>query len=106
MKKACCHFIFGRTASNLPLTGSIATWDSPPGPSDNGWAAYTHAFQRFLDSREVFVRKMDRKQTKEFDNRPKALFERNGIALKTDPDLGQDKSFKLMDFQVCFQCFQ
>jgi hypothetical protein len=76
----------------------VATWDSPPGPKDPGYAAFETAFQRFLDSRTIFVRKKDKKAAKEFDARPKNLFEQKHLALTTDPDLGQEG--KLMPFQV------
>ncbi|KAF8519115.1 P-loop containing nucleoside triphosphate hydrolase protein [Hysterangium stoloniferum] len=80
------------------LSYEEATWDSPPAPEDPSYAAFEKAFQRFLDSREVFVVKKDKKAAKEFDLRPKHLFEQRHLALTTDPDSGQEG--KLMPFQL------
>lgn len=87
-----------RQYGHQQLTPSTATWDSPPGPSQAGYAAFEHAFQRFVDSRRLFVPKKDKKAARTFDNRSKSLFEQKQLALQTDPDLGQEG--KLMDFQV------
>ncbi|KAF8578409.1 hypothetical protein K439DRAFT_1663741 [Ramaria rubella] len=80
------------------LTYDEATWDSPPVPTDDGYPAFLHACQRFIDSRTVFVPKKDKKAIKQFDDRPMQMFQQKQLLLKSDPELGQQG--KLMDFQL------
>lgn len=80
----------------------IATWDSPPRRGEPGYGVYERAFQHFVDSREVFVKKT----RKEIDKLEARLENGYGaFALKRDldeqPDLGQNNQLKLMKFQVC-----
>ncbi|KAJ2932680.1 hypothetical protein H1R20_g4415, partial [Candolleomyces eurysporus] len=78
-----------------------ASWDSPPRRGEPGYDAFTTAFRRFINSRDVLVPELSRKDAVAFDKRPKDEFRRKH-ALK-DPaglELDQDKSLKLMPFQV------
>ncbi|KIK79668.1 hypothetical protein PAXRUDRAFT_833992 [Paxillus rubicundulus Ve08.2h10] len=78
-----------------------ATWDSPPRRGDPEFAAYELAFQRFVDSRTVFVKKTQ-KEVNKFENRVENGY--SPFALKRDsddqPDLGQNDKLKLMKFQI------
>jgi chromodomain-helicase-DNA-binding protein 4 len=79
----------------------IATWDSPPRQGEPGYPAFKVAFERFLDSRRVHIKRRNKKQIEVFENRRKNEF-RQKYALKQDeqPDLGQQEHLKLMPFQV------
>lgn len=78
-----------------------ATWDSPPRRGEPGYGAYERAFQHFLDSREVFVKKT-RKEIDRMEARVENGY--GAFALRRDldeqPDLGQSNQLKLMKFQV------
>lgn len=84
------------------LNFSTATWDSPPRCGESGYDAYERAFQHFIDSRKIRVKKT-RKEIDEMEARVENGY--GAFALKRDldeqPDLGQSNQLKLMKFQVC-----
>lgn len=92
------------------LNSWTATWDSPPRRGEPGYGAYERAFQCFIDSQKVHVKKT-RREIKNIEDRIENGYGR--FALKRDldeqPDLGQSNQLKLMKFQVwgfaLFQCF-
>ncbi|KAJ7107605.1 SNF2 family DNA-dependent ATPase [Mycena crocata] len=79
------------------LTYDEATWDSPPRPTDSGYHAFTTALRRFIASREVWIPTTAKHG---LSNRSKDGYGRYRIEAASELDLGQDPSFKLMDFQV------
>ena len=94
----------------IALNFSTATWDSPPRRGEPGYGAYERAFQYFIDSREIHVKKA-RKQIDQIETRAKNGYDRFALRRDLDeqPDLGQNNQLKLMKFQVCglapFKCF-
>lgn len=86
----------------ITLNISTATWDSPPRRGEPGYGTYERAFQYFLDSREIHVKKT-RKEISQMEARAENGY--GAFALKRDldeqPDLGQSNQLKLMKFQVC-----
>ncbi|KAI0361386.1 hypothetical protein OH77DRAFT_1417635 [Trametes cingulata] len=75
-----------------------ASWDSPPRPSDLGYAAYRNAFTRFLFAQSVTVPLRDKKQ--EVVKAGAAWLKRQKFTTESQPDLGQSSQLKLMPFQV------
>ncbi|KAI0375223.1 hypothetical protein BV20DRAFT_1110377 [Pilatotrama ljubarskyi] len=75
-----------------------ASWDSPPRPSDPGYAAYRDAFTRFLFAQSVTVPLRDKKQ--EIAKAGPAWLKRQKFTTESQPDLGQSSQLKLMPFQV------
>ncbi|KIJ68216.1 hypothetical protein HYDPIDRAFT_82781 [Hydnomerulius pinastri MD-312] len=78
-----------------------ATWDSPPRRGEPGYAAYQRAFQYFIDSRTVFVKKTQ-KDIKQLESRVRHGYDAFALARAKDqqPDLGQSSQLKLMKFQI------
>ncbi|KAJ7706367.1 SNF2 family N-terminal domain-containing protein [Mycena rosella] len=84
------------------LTYDEATWDSPPRPDGSGYLAFKTALIRFIASRTVYIPLRDgAKGTKgKFENRVKDGYHKFRLENASELRLGQDPSFKLMDFQV------
>jgi len=80
--------------------GVSATWDAPPRPDEPGYAAFEAAFQRFIDSANVVVRKSD-KDIKKLDSRVRDGYGKHALRRTAQPQLGQDNQLQLMPFQVC-----
>ncbi|KAG6331283.1 hypothetical protein ID866_7805 [Astraeus odoratus] len=78
-----------------------ATWDSPPRLGEPGYSAYEAAFQAFLESRTVSLRKTQ-KEIAQFSNRSSRDYHKYAVdpAKEEQPDLGQDTKLKLMKFQI------
>lgn len=76
-----------------------ATWDSPPRPDEPGYLAFEAAFQRFIDSQKVFVRKSD-KDVKKLEDRAKDGYAQHALRQKRQPKLGQNSQLQLMPFQM------
>ncbi|KAG2159672.1 uncharacterized protein EDB93DRAFT_1111462 [Suillus bovinus] len=76
-----------------------ATWDSPPRSDEPGYLAFEAAFQRFLDSQKVFVRKSD-KDVKKLESRVKDGYAQHALRQKRQPELGQNGQLQLMPFQM------
>ncbi|KAG2755489.1 hypothetical protein P692DRAFT_20793136 [Suillus brevipes Sb2] len=76
-----------------------ATWDSPPRSDEPGYLAFEAAFQRFIDSQNVFVRKSD-KDIKKLDSRVKDGYAQHALRQKSQPKLGQNNQLQLMPFQM------
>ncbi|KAG0704357.1 SNF2 family DNA-dependent ATPase [Suillus ampliporus] len=76
-----------------------ATWDSPPRSVEPGYAAFEIAFQRFIDSLNVFVRKSD-KDIKKLNSRVKDGYGQHALRQKIQPKLGQNSQLQLMPFQM------
>ncbi|KAH7881752.1 SNF2 family N-terminal domain-containing protein [Phlebopus sp. FC_14] len=78
-----------------------ATWDSPPRKGDFGYAAYERAFQHFIDSRKVSVKKSQKDilklESRVHDGYGKHALDRE---LEMQPQLGQSSQLKLMKFQI------
>ncbi|KAJ7042418.1 SNF2 family DNA-dependent ATPase [Mycena alexandri] len=79
------------------LTYDEATWDSPPRPSEPGYSAFKTALARFVASHEVNIPDGPKPAK---HNRVKEGYSKDRIQDASELDLGQDPSFKLMDFQV------
>lgn len=92
---------FLSSASNTGLNNLLASWDSPPGPHEEGYEAYSDAFQRFVYSRTVEVPKLKAAHAKHFDDRAKDVFmKKHYLKDAADLQLGQAAGLKLMPFQV------
>ncbi|KAG1757761.1 SNF2 family N-terminal domain-containing protein [Suillus lakei] len=76
-----------------------ATWDSPPRSDEPGYLAFEAAFQRFIDSQGVFVRKSD-KDVKKLESRAKDGYAQHALRQKRQPKLGQNSQLQLMPFQM------
>ncbi|KAG1846831.1 SNF2 family N-terminal domain-containing protein [Suillus subluteus] len=76
-----------------------ATWDSPPRSDEPGYLAFEEAFQRFIDSQNVFVRKSD-KDVKKLESRVKDGYAQHALRQKRQPKLGQNSQLQLMPFQM------
>ncbi|KAF8634457.1 hypothetical protein AX15_000900 [Amanita polypyramis BW_CC] len=78
-----------------------ATWDSPPRPSDPGYAVFVKAFARYVASRNVRVPKYTQAELRQFEDRPKDI-SKNPLVLKnaTDLKLGQNPELQLLPFQI------
>jgi SNF2 family DNA or RNA helicase len=85
-------------------SSEIATWDSPPRSDEPGYLAFEAAFQRFIDSQNVFVRKSD-KDIKKLDSRVKDGYAQHALRQKSQPKLGQNNQLQLMPFQVNYLAF-
>lgn len=85
-------------------SGEIATWDSPPRSDEPGYLAFEAAFQRFIDSQNVFVRKSD-KDIKKLESRAKDGYAQHALRQKRQPKLGQNSQLQLMPFQVYYLAF-
>ncbi|KAJ7786129.1 SNF2 family DNA-dependent ATPase [Mycena metata] len=79
------------------LTYDEATWDSPPRPSEPGYSAFKTALARFIASHEVNIPDNSKPA---MHNRVAEGYSKDRIQDASELDLGQDPSFKLMDFQV------
>ncbi|KAJ7487418.1 SNF2 family DNA-dependent ATPase [Mycena galericulata] len=79
------------------LTYDEATWDSPPRPDEHGYLPFKKALGRFIASRSVFIR--DGRNSVKHDRVHDGYAELR-IKEASELELGQDPSFKLMDFQV------
>ncbi|KAJ7492793.1 SNF2 family DNA-dependent ATPase [Mycena latifolia] len=82
------------------LTYDEATWDSPPRSGGPGYLAFKTALRRFIASRTVYIPLRDGAKGTKFDNRTKEGYGKHVLKDASDLNLGQDPSFKLMDFQV------
>ncbi|KAJ7102108.1 SNF2 family DNA-dependent ATPase [Mycena belliarum] len=82
------------------LTYDEATWDSPPRSDDAGFSAFKTALHRFIASRTVLIPHRDSAKGAKFDKRAKDGYAEDRLINASDLNLGQDASFKLMDFQV------
>jgi hypothetical protein len=76
----------------------VGSWDAPPQPGEFGYRSFQKAFKRFLTSRTVRIRRLNKQQAKEFDDRKKGS---RPFAIEGTPNLGQSPDLKLMPFQVC-----
>ncbi|KAG1825750.1 SNF2 family N-terminal domain-containing protein [Suillus subaureus] len=76
-----------------------ATWDSPPRSDEPGYLAFEAAFERFIDSQSVFVRKSD-KDVKKLESRVKDGYAQHALRQKRQPKLGQNSQLQLMPFQM------
>ncbi|KAG2075089.1 hypothetical protein BDR04DRAFT_1133497 [Suillus decipiens] len=76
-----------------------ATWDSPPRSDESGYLAFEAAFQRFIDSQNIFVRKSD-KEVKKLESREKDGYAPHALRQKRQPKLGQSSQLQLMPFQM------
>ncbi|OAX44419.1 hypothetical protein K503DRAFT_765038 [Rhizopogon vinicolor AM-OR11-026] len=76
-----------------------ATWDAPPRSDEPGYAAFEVAFQRFLDSMNVFVRKSV-KDIKKLDSRVMDGYGKHALRKTAQPKLGQNSQLQLMPFQM------
>ncbi|KAJ7783591.1 SNF2 family DNA-dependent ATPase [Mycena maculata] len=79
------------------LTYDEACWDSPPRSDESGYLAFKTAVVRFITSRTVFIREGPKGV---LPNRVKEGFSKDRLETASDLDIGQNPSFKLMDFQV------
>ncbi|KAG2154662.1 hypothetical protein DEU56DRAFT_769656 [Suillus clintonianus] len=76
-----------------------ATWDSPPRFDEPGYLAFEAAFQRFIDSLKVFVRK-SATDVKKLESRVKDGYGQHALRQKLQPKLGQNSQLQLMPFQM------
>lgn len=76
----------------------VGSWDAPPQPGEFGYQSFKNAFKRFLTSRTVRIRRRNKQDAKEFDDRKKGS---RPFAIEGTPDLGQSPDLSLMPFQVC-----
>ncbi|KAJ6604478.1 SNF2 family DNA-dependent ATPase [Mycena vulgaris] len=82
------------------LTYDEATWDSPPRSVEPGYLAFKTALSRFIASRKVYIPIRDGAKGTKFDSRLKEGYSKHVLKNASELKLGQDPSFKLMDFQV------
>ncbi|KIY63755.1 hypothetical protein CYLTODRAFT_425826 [Cylindrobasidium torrendii FP15055 ss-10] len=83
------------------LSYDQATWDSPPRPDDDRYPAFERALERYLEGRNVTVKRMSAAKIKEYESRPPKEYKRSHFLEKAeDLELGQDPKLKLMPFQV------
>lgn len=75
-----------------------ATWDAPPRHGEPGWAAFENAFERFLNGR--LIPKPSGPTVKEQARKRNDYMRKYRLQEGQQPDLGQRKDLKLMDFQV------
>ena len=79
----------------------LATWDAPPKEGTAGYAAFEHAFSRFVASRSVIIEVLSGWEEELWDNRPKDGFRaRHAFTTQTLPQLDQQAGLSLMPFQV------
>ncbi|KAF8973574.1 hypothetical protein BDZ97DRAFT_1690769 [Flammula alnicola] len=78
-----------------------ASWDSPPKRGEPGYGAFKVAFDRFVDSRSVFIPKRDKSYWEVFDKRTQDEYRKKHLLKHaSDLELGQAPNLKLMPFQV------
>jgi hypothetical protein len=66
-----------------------------------GYAAFETAFERFIHSRDVVVRKLSKQETELFDKRAKDDYKKKHLLKDgSQPQLSQNAQLKLMPFQV------
>lgn len=80
----------------------LVTWDSPPREQEAGYSAFQTAFRRLLESRDVTVKKLSKKEIELFDHDlPKDIFKKRfAFSNESQPKLGQNAQLSLMPFQV------
>lgn len=81
----------------LLTTFLIATWDAPPRRGEPGYSAFERAFTRFLAAGRI-PKPSGPRETKRAKN---GYARRYMLAQDSQPELGQDPQWKLMDYQAC-----